>query len=150
MLACFGFDKSTEKPVYPFTSFIVKVDSTVVGESTMAKILKKTKLEISSLKLYGEGMFQVSGKLDPKILLKVLGKTDKTAELVGLQSGGCSQNLYMPEFEQHQRYKQCLIDDVEMQAYYNDFYQRYEQSYHVYNNGNGYVRNYGHPQYIHR
>ncbi|XP_074355182.1 uncharacterized protein LOC141693893 [Apium graveolens] len=149
MLACFGFGKSKEKPVSSFTSFVVKVDPTVVWESTMAKILKKTKLEISSLKMYGEGMFQVSGKLDPKILLKVLGKTDKTAFLVGLQSGGCSQNLYMPEFEQRQRYKQCLKDGAEMQAYYNDFYQGYGQSYYVYNNGNGYVRNYGHPQYLH-
>lgn len=100
----------------------------------------------------GEGMFQISGSLDPKILLKVLGKTDKTAHLVGLQSGGCSQNLYMHDFERRQKFKQDIKDGVEMQAYYLDIYQRYGgggygQGYD-YNYGNPYGRNYGNPQYL--
>ncbi|KAK1357680.1 hypothetical protein POM88_050936 [Heracleum sosnowskyi] len=169
MLACFGFGTSQHKKrIYPFTSFIVKVDENLIWESTMMKILKKTKLEISGFKVCGEGMFQISGMLDPKHLLKVLWKTDRTAHLVGLQSRGCSENLYMSDFENRQKqyikdYNQYIKDynqdlkDREIHALYLDLARRYGQCYgynygqgygqhYGYNYGNPYVRTYGHRQ----
>ncbi|KAK1382890.1 hypothetical protein POM88_020625 [Heracleum sosnowskyi] len=157
MLACFGFGKCQEKPLPPFTSFLIKVDLNVAWESTVAKILKKTKLEMSNLKMYGEGVFQISGALDPEKLLKVLKKTGKKASLVTIKSGGCSENLHMKEFEKRQGYKGKLKNYIEMQTLYNDFYQKYvggfgygygygygQDNYDYY--GNGYV---GNPRYFH-
>ncbi|KAK1357681.1 RING-type E3 ubiquitin transferase [Heracleum sosnowskyi] len=104
MLACFGFGRS--QPRYPFTSFVVKVDPSRAGESSVAEFLKQTNLEISSIQMHGDGVsFQISGPLNPKLLIKVLQKTDKTPNIVSLQVGGYFRNLHLPEFEQRQRYR---------------------------------------------
>lgn len=116
--------------------------------------------EMSNFKMYGEGIFQISGALDPKKLLKILGKTGKKAILVGMKSGGCSENLHMKEFEKRQGYKGDIKNYIEMQTLYNDLYQKhvsgygygygygYGQDNYGYNR-NGYVGNYVNPQHLH-
>ncbi|CAK9148841.1 unnamed protein product [Ilex paraguariensis] len=43
-----------------------------------------------------EGMVEVSGTVDPSLLLKILAKAGKRAEVCWFQFGQCSSNLYMP------------------------------------------------------
>lgn len=43
----------------------------------------------------GDGMIEVSGNVDPKLLLKRLSKAGKKAELCWFQFGECSTNLFI-------------------------------------------------------
>ncbi|KAK4714969.1 hypothetical protein R3W88_020876 [Solanum pinnatisectum] len=43
----------------------------------------------------GDGMIEVSGNVDPKLLLKRLSKAGKKAELCWFQFGECSTNLFV-------------------------------------------------------
>lgn len=42
------------------------------------------------------GVVEISGTVDPKLLLKMLGKAGSKTELRWLQFGECSSNLFMP------------------------------------------------------
>lgn len=103
---------------------------------------------MSNFKMYDGGVFQISGELDPKKLLKVLGKS-KSVSLVTIKSGGCSENLYMKEFEKRQGYKGDIKNYIEMQTLYNDFLQKCYYGQDNYYYGNGFARNYCNPHYLH-
>ncbi|MCD7466743.1 hypothetical protein HAX54_003748 [Datura stramonium] len=45
----------------------------------------------------GDGMIEVSGNVDPKLLLKRLSKAGKKAELCWFQFGECSSNLFIKQ-----------------------------------------------------
>lgn len=101
--------------------------------------------------MHDDGLLQVSGTLDPVLLLKVLAKSGKAAKLVDWKFGGCSRNLIMPEFERYQQRKQYLEYLDDLRAYYNTFYGHgggYGRGSYGYNYGDGHGRRYGNAQYL--
>ena len=73
--------------------------------------------------MHSDGELQISGTLNPALLIKVLAKRGKAAQLVHWKFGGCSRNLHMPEYEQIQLYKRHLQSLADIQAYNNEIYQ---------------------------
>ncbi|GFZ21911.1 hypothetical protein Acr_29g0010730 [Actinidia rufa] len=48
-----------------------------------------------------DGRIEVSGMVDPSLLLKMLAKAGKKAEICWWQFGQCSSNLYIPEYKEY-------------------------------------------------
>ncbi|GFZ05023.1 hypothetical protein Acr_17g0005950 [Actinidia rufa] len=50
-----------------------------------------------------DGRIEVSGMVDPSMLLKMLAKAGKKAEICWWQFGQCSSNLYIPEYKEYNK-----------------------------------------------
>ncbi|XP_059284507.1 heavy metal-associated isoprenylated plant protein 32-like [Lycium ferocissimum] len=80
---------------YPFMTCILRVNNRTSGwQKTVAKVFKNV-YGITNCRMNGDGMIEVSGNIDPKVLLKRLAKAGKKAELYRFQFGECSSNLFI-------------------------------------------------------
>ncbi|KAA8527034.1 hypothetical protein F0562_008737 [Nyssa sinensis] len=52
---------------------------------------------ISNFRMDEDGMVEVSGTVDPSLLMKMLAKAGNRAELCWFQFGQCSSNLFIPD-----------------------------------------------------
>ncbi|KAL2476031.1 Uncharacterized protein Adt_36767 [Abeliophyllum distichum] len=57
------------------------------------------------------GIVQVSGMINPKLLMKKLGKAGKHAELCWFQYGQCSSNLFLPHHGNPYGYRMSSYDE---------------------------------------
>ncbi|KAH6786323.1 hypothetical protein C2S52_005875 [Perilla frutescens var. hirtella] len=80
---------------YPFMTCIVKVSTQSYGQRTVAKVLDKCH-GVHSFRMDDNGVVEISGTVDPSVLLKMLGRAGRSAELCWFQFGECSNNLFMP------------------------------------------------------
>ncbi|XP_020553995.1 uncharacterized protein LOC110013009 [Sesamum indicum] len=80
---------------HPFMTCLVKVNTRSSGQKTVAKVLQKCH-GIYSFRMDDDGLVEISGTVDPNLLLKMVGKSGRKAELRWLQFGECSSNLFMP------------------------------------------------------
>ncbi|KAM3222926.1 hypothetical protein P3L10_022196 [Capsicum annuum] len=79
---------------YPFMTCILRVKNRSSGwQKTVSKIFKN--VYGINFRMNGGGMIEVSGNVDPKLLLKGLAKAGRKAELCWLQFGECSNNLFI-------------------------------------------------------
>ncbi|XP_070006938.1 uncharacterized protein [Nicotiana sylvestris] len=67
-------------------------------QKTVAKVFKNV-YGIRNCRMNGDGMIEVSGNMDPKVLLKRLGK----AELCWFQFGECSSNLFITQSDYYRQ-----------------------------------------------
>ncbi|CAI9787793.1 unnamed protein product [Fraxinus pennsylvanica] len=82
------------KKYYPFMTCIVKVNTKTQWPKTVAKILSKIQ-GVQNFRMDLEGHVEISGTVDPDLLLKLLGKSGRKARLCWFQYGECSSNLFM-------------------------------------------------------
>ncbi|KAI3456848.1 hypothetical protein Pfo_013511 [Paulownia fortunei] len=80
---------------HPFMTCLVKVNTRSSWQKTVTKVLNKCH-GIYSFRMDDNGVVEISGTVDPNLLLKMLGKAGRKAELRWLQFGECSSNLFMP------------------------------------------------------
>ncbi|KAK6785648.1 hypothetical protein RDI58_019103 [Solanum bulbocastanum] len=79
----------------PFMTCILWVNNRISGwQKTVSKVFKNV-YGITNFRMNGDGMIEVSGNVDPKLLLKRLSKAGKKAELCWFQFGECSTNLFV-------------------------------------------------------
>ncbi|KAK4439731.1 hypothetical protein Salat_0308000 [Sesamum alatum] len=80
---------------HPFMTCLVKMNTRSSWQKTLAKVLQKCH-GIYSFRMDDDGLVEISGAVDPNLLLKMVGKSGGKAELRWLQFGECSSNLFMP------------------------------------------------------
>lgn len=81
---------------YSFMSCKLRVDTRSSGwQRTVRKVLSGIR-GVYNFKMDVDGLVQVSGMIDPYVLLNKIGKAGNRAELVWLQYGDCSSYLDMP------------------------------------------------------
>nr|XP_033515139.1 uncharacterized protein LOC104108461 [Nicotiana tomentosiformis] len=82
---------------YPFMTCVLWVNNRTSGwQKIVAKVFKNVH-GIRNCRMNGDGMIEVSGNVDPKVLLKRLGKAGNKAELCWFQFGECSSNLFISQ-----------------------------------------------------
>lgn len=91
-------------------------------------------MEVSNFRMNEDGAVEISGTVDPMLLLKVLGKIGKSAKLLDWKFGECSSNLDMPEY--HRGYSNYCGDN---RYYSNGGNNYYEDSKYYGKGGNEYV-----------
>ncbi|KAG8386052.1 hypothetical protein BUALT_Bualt03G0108900 [Buddleja alternifolia] len=79
----------------PLATCLVKVNTLSSWQKTVRKVLNKCH-GIYSFRMDDDGVVEISGTVDPNLLLKMLGKSGRKAELRWFQFGECSSNLFMP------------------------------------------------------
>ncbi|CAI9295404.1 unnamed protein product [Lactuca saligna] len=82
------------KNEYPaFTNFTIKVDVEGSWTKAVKKVLSSVQ-GVTNFRMENNGKVNISGYIDPTLLLKSLEKAGKTAEIVHWQYGECSTNLF--------------------------------------------------------
>ncbi|CAH9073362.1 unnamed protein product [Cuscuta europaea] len=86
-----------------FMTCLLKVDTNSPGwHKAIIAILRSNK-GVRSFKMSQSGKIMVTGTGDLNLLLKMLKKTEKSTELVWVQSGLCSSNLFLINDNGHQQ-----------------------------------------------
>lgn len=88
-------------------------------------------IEVSNFRMNEDGAVEISGTIDPMLLLKVLGKFGKSAKLLDWKFGECPSNLYMPEY--HRGYRNYYGDN----RYYSNGGNNYYEDSKYYGYGDG-------------
>nr|XP_009797577.1 PREDICTED: uncharacterized protein LOC104243987 [Nicotiana sylvestris] len=79
-----------------FMVCVIKVKVRSVGwQKAVNRVLSSTK-GVRQFKLKEDGKVEVSGIVDPALLMRNLAKSGKSAELEWIQFGQCSSNLFLP------------------------------------------------------
>ncbi|KAI3769195.1 hypothetical protein L6452_00295 [Arctium lappa] len=90
----------SKKAEYPaFTNFTIKVEAKPRSWSrTVTRILNSVE-GVITFKTEDDGNINISGYIEPTVLLKCLRKLGKSAHLVHWQYGECSNNMYVKKPE---------------------------------------------------
>ncbi|EPS68235.1 hypothetical protein M569_06537, partial [Genlisea aurea] len=72
---------------------IVRVNPQSSWDRTVRRVLKKCH-GVYNFRMDEAGLVEISGTVDPNLLLKMLGRAGRKAELHWFQFGECSSNLY--------------------------------------------------------
>ncbi|XP_057765550.1 uncharacterized protein LOC130986225 [Salvia miltiorrhiza] len=80
---------------YPFMTCVVRVNTQSQWQRTVARVLDKCH-GVHSFRMDDYGVIEISGTVDPSLLLKMLGRAGRSVELCWFQFGECSSNLFMP------------------------------------------------------
>ncbi|KAL8458798.1 hypothetical protein ACS0TY_036342 [Phlomoides rotata] len=89
--------------VHPFMTCVVKVDTRYNWQKTISALLKKCH-GVYNFRMNDHGEVEISGTIDPCVLLEKLGRAGRKAELKWFQFGECSNNLFMNRYNQDGRY----------------------------------------------
>ncbi|XP_042755938.1 uncharacterized protein LOC128132578 [Lactuca sativa] len=130
--------KKSKSEEYPaFTNFTIKVDVEGSWAKTVKKVLNSVQ-GVTNFRMENNGNVNISGYIDPILLLKCLEKAGKTAEIVHWQYGECSRNLFeKPKLPS---------PSVNNNNLYLPGYEGYNNNgYYGYNYNNGYGYGYGYP-----
>ncbi|CAI9778839.1 unnamed protein product [Fraxinus pennsylvanica] len=85
----------TQQEPLAFMTCIIKVDTRSRGwQQAVSRVMRSS--QVRNFKMDKEGIVEVCGVVNPKKLLKALGKGRKRAKLCWFQFGECSSNLLGP------------------------------------------------------
>ncbi|KAL7202158.1 hypothetical protein ACSBR1_033771 [Camellia fascicularis] len=90
---------------YAFTTCILRVNVRTNGwQKIVSTVLSNIQGGLNNFRMDEDGRIEVSGTVDPSLLLKILAKAGNRAELCWWQFGQCSSNLYIPEYRDYHEY----------------------------------------------
>ncbi|KAL1556219.1 hypothetical protein AAHA92_11871 [Salvia divinorum] len=140
---------------HPFMTCVVRVDTQSRWhrwQRTVTRVLNKCH-GLHSFRMNDDGVVEISGTVDPSLLLKMLERAGRSAELCWLNFGQCSRNLFMPtsggstysydgrylHAPSHCRPKppSAILPSINNQNYSSDYDSMYYDK-HGYDHGHGY------------